>query len=170
MEGKLGKGAEAAKAHEARVEAQKAAFKKARRRDSAKQGGQGGKGGKQPSRPPKPARAPTTEELDARMLGALITGVRRAFPYVPSEDVEPLIEKHSSALFRWGRGRRPRVWRRCRDAWLRLRCCRVVVVVVEGLQAGRRWCMALLCRRRPSLPPLHCAHAVAPDPPAPRSP
>jgi ribosome biogenesis protein MAK21 len=39
-------------------------------------------------------------ELDARMLSALITGVRRAFPYVDSEKVEPLIEAHSEALFR----------------------------------------------------------------------
>jgi ribosome biogenesis protein MAK21 len=39
-------------------------------------------------------------ELDARMLSALITGVRRAFPYVDAEKVEPLIETHSEALFR----------------------------------------------------------------------
>uniref|UniRef100_A0A383VK77 CCAAT-binding factor domain-containing protein n=1 Tax=Tetradesmus obliquus TaxID=3088 RepID=A0A383VK77_TETOB len=39
-------------------------------------------------------------ELDSRMLSALITGVRRAFPYVDSEKVEPLIEAHSEALFR----------------------------------------------------------------------
>jgi ribosome biogenesis protein MAK21 len=39
-------------------------------------------------------------ELDARMLSALITGVRRAFPYVDAEKVEPLIEVHSEALFR----------------------------------------------------------------------
>ena len=34
------------------------------------------------------------------MLSALITGVRRAFPYVASEDVEPLVDKHSEALFK----------------------------------------------------------------------
>eukprot|EP00887_Chlorella_sp_A99_P005084 scaffold25.g5084.t1 len=39
-------------------------------------------------------------ELDARMLSALITGVRRAFPYVPPEEVEPLIEAHAGELFR----------------------------------------------------------------------
>jgi hypothetical protein len=34
-------------------------------------------------------------EMDARMLSALITGVRRAFPYVASEEVEPLVEAHA---------------------------------------------------------------------------
>ncbi|EFN54473.1 hypothetical protein CHLNCDRAFT_52919 [Chlorella variabilis] len=39
-------------------------------------------------------------EMDGRMLAALITGVRRAFPYVPADEVEPLIEAHADALFR----------------------------------------------------------------------
>ena len=39
-------------------------------------------------------------ELDARMLSALITGVRRAFPYVEQSEVEPLVEAHGEALFR----------------------------------------------------------------------
>lgn len=39
-------------------------------------------------------------EVDSRMLAALITGVRRAFPFVPSQDVEPLIEAHADALFK----------------------------------------------------------------------
>jgi ribosome biogenesis protein MAK21 len=39
-------------------------------------------------------------EMDGRMLSALITGVRRAFPYVPADEVEPLIEAHADALFR----------------------------------------------------------------------
>ena len=34
-------------------------------------------------------------ELDSRMLAALITGVRRAFPYVAPEEVEPLIEANT---------------------------------------------------------------------------
>jgi len=34
-------------------------------------------------------------EMDARMLSALITGIRRAFPYVAAEEVEPLIEAHA---------------------------------------------------------------------------
>jgi ribosome biogenesis protein MAK21 len=33
--------------------------------------------------------------MDSRMLSALITGVRRAFPYVAPEEVEPLIEAHA---------------------------------------------------------------------------
>ncbi len=40
------------------------------------------------------------EELDARMLGALIAGVRRAFPFVPAEEVEALTERHADQLFR----------------------------------------------------------------------
>jgi ribosome biogenesis protein MAK21 len=39
-------------------------------------------------------------ELDARMLSALITGVRRAFPYVEPDKVEPLVEAHGEALFK----------------------------------------------------------------------
>ena len=34
------------------------------------------------------------------MLSALITGVRRAFPFVAAEDVDPLIARHADALFR----------------------------------------------------------------------
>jgi hypothetical protein len=33
--------------------------------------------------------------MDARMLAALITGVRRAFPYVDAANVEPLVEAHA---------------------------------------------------------------------------
>lgn len=40
------------------------------------------------------------EELDARILSAIIAGVRRAFPFVATEDVQPLIEKHSHSLFK----------------------------------------------------------------------
>ena len=40
------------------------------------------------------------EELDARILGAIIAGVRRAFPFVAAGDVEPLVQRHSDALFR----------------------------------------------------------------------
>ena len=43
---------------------------------------------------------PQDEGVDARMLSALIAGVRRAFPYVAPEAVEPLIEAHAAALFR----------------------------------------------------------------------
>ena len=34
------------------------------------------------------------------MLGALITGVRRAFPYVAPEEIEPLVESSGEQLFR----------------------------------------------------------------------
>lgn len=39
-------------------------------------------------------------EVDARILGALIAGVRRAFPFVAPDRVEPLVESHAPALFR----------------------------------------------------------------------
>ena len=38
--------------------------------------------------------------MDSRMLSALITGIRRAFPYVSTEEVEPLIDAHADALFK----------------------------------------------------------------------
>lgn len=38
--------------------------------------------------------------MDARMLGAILTGVNRAFPYVPKSEVDVLIEKHAPALFK----------------------------------------------------------------------
>ena len=38
--------------------------------------------------------------MDARLLGGLITGVRRAFPFVAPDQVEPLVEQHGTALFR----------------------------------------------------------------------
>lgn len=40
------------------------------------------------------------EEVDARLLSGLITGVRRAFPYVKPEDVEPLVEQSANQFFR----------------------------------------------------------------------
>ena len=39
-------------------------------------------------------------EVDARMLGALLTGVRRAFPYVESGKAEGVATAHADALFR----------------------------------------------------------------------
>ena len=38
--------------------------------------------------------------MDARMLSALVAGVRRAFPFVAPDAVEPLIDAHAAALFR----------------------------------------------------------------------
>lgn len=34
------------------------------------------------------------------MLGALLAGVRRAYPYIGSERADPLAERHADALFR----------------------------------------------------------------------
>jgi ribosome biogenesis protein MAK21 len=36
--------------------------------------------------------------MDARILSALLTGVNRAFPYMPAEEVEPLFNKHSQVM------------------------------------------------------------------------
>ena len=38
-------------------------------------------------------------ELDSRMLSALITGIRRAFPFVTTDEIEPLINEHSGMFF-----------------------------------------------------------------------
>lgn len=40
------------------------------------------------------------EEVDAKMIAALVAGVRRAFPFVEEDDVEAVLEEHSPALFR----------------------------------------------------------------------
>lgn len=37
-------------------------------------------------------------ELDSRMLSALITGIRRAFPFVTTDEIEPLINEHAGML------------------------------------------------------------------------
>ena len=37
--------------------------------------------------------------MDAKLLGALLAGVRRAFPFVAAADTEALMEAHSAALF-----------------------------------------------------------------------
>jgi ribosome biogenesis protein MAK21 len=39
------------------------------------------------------------EEVDARMLGALLTGVRRAFPYVAAGDMDDVFARHAAQLF-----------------------------------------------------------------------
>ena len=38
--------------------------------------------------------------MDAKMLAALLAGVRRAFPFVEAEHTEALMQKHAHALFR----------------------------------------------------------------------
>ena len=39
-------------------------------------------------------------EVDAKMLGALLAGVRRAFPFVEAAEAEALVTVHSPALFK----------------------------------------------------------------------
>ena len=39
-------------------------------------------------------------EADSALLSALLTGVNRAFPYVPDDDVAAVIESHTPVLFR----------------------------------------------------------------------
>ena len=39
-------------------------------------------------------------EADSSLLSALLTGVNRAFPYVPDDDVAAVIESHTPVLFR----------------------------------------------------------------------
>jgi ribosome biogenesis protein MAK21 len=46
------------------------------------------------------ATAAAGGEVDARMLGALLAGVRRAFPFVEPAEVEPLVAAHADAIFR----------------------------------------------------------------------
>lgn len=60
-------------------------------------------GGK-PRRGPKPGKevkaAPTAEEVDARLLGALLTGVRRAHPYIETGALDDVFQKHADQVFR----------------------------------------------------------------------
>lgn len=43
-------------------------------------------------------------EADSALLSALLTGVNRAFPFVPDDDVAAIIESHTPVLFRMVRG------------------------------------------------------------------
>ncbi|GAB4813011.1 hypothetical protein N2152v2_000057 [Parachlorella kessleri] len=92
LDGKIGTAASLAKQKE-----EKAAERGKKGKKDGKKGGKKGGKGKAPAPTPAPAQP---GELDARMLSALITGVRRAFPFVAPEDVEPLIEAHADALFK----------------------------------------------------------------------
>jgi ribosome biogenesis protein MAK21 len=60
----------------------------------AGKGGPGGRGGAAAAAPPK------AEEVDARMLAALIAGVRRAHPYVDAAALQRVFSTHADALFR----------------------------------------------------------------------
>lgn len=44
--------------------------------------------------------APTAEEVDARLLGALLTGVRRAHPYVDAGVLDDVFKRHADQVFR----------------------------------------------------------------------
>jgi ribosome biogenesis protein MAK21 len=101
MEGKLGTAASIAQAKQDKEEKQRQ--DKAKRRGKKKfVGGGGGKGQAKDDSGDgeKSAQGDRQGTMDSRMLSALITGIRRAFPYVASEEVEPLIDAHSHSLFK----------------------------------------------------------------------
>ena len=105
MEGKLGTAASLREAKEEKVE--KARREKAMKRGKKKfvKGGSGDKrkgkdGGNNGDQAGGAMYTDRQGTMDSRMLSALITGIRRAFPYVASEEVEPLIDAHSHSLFK----------------------------------------------------------------------
>ncbi|EFJ51407.1 hypothetical protein VOLCADRAFT_87659 [Volvox carteri f. nagariensis] len=103
VEGQIGVAAQLRKQQEERYAEEKKKFwREQRKAATARPGGRGGRGGRgrKPARPPPPPKMAVAEEVDARLLSGLITGVRRAFPYVKPEDVEPLVEQSASQLFR----------------------------------------------------------------------
>lgn len=81
LDGKLGTAAELAKAANERNQ------KRAQERATKK--------GKKHAKKVEEEHGQHSGEIDARLLSAVITGVRRAFPFVEAEDVEPLIEAHA---------------------------------------------------------------------------
>lgn len=72
------------------------------RKGASGRGKQKHHGGKR--RGPKPMKeaktGPTTEEVDARLLGALLTGVRRAHPYVEAGSLDDVFKAHADQVFR----------------------------------------------------------------------
>ena len=105
MEGKLGTAASLREAKEEKVE--KARREKAMKRGKKKfaKGGSGDKrkgkdGGNNGDQAGGAMYTDRQGTMDSRMLSALITGIRRAFPYVASEEVEPLVDAHSHSLFK----------------------------------------------------------------------
>ncbi|GIM15448.1 hypothetical protein Vretimale_18225, partial [Volvox reticuliferus] len=112
VEGNIGAAAQLRKQQEEKYAEEKKKFWQEQRK--AAQGGGGGRGrgrgrggrgggkkaGNKPARPPPPPKLAVSEEIDARLLSSLITGVRRAFPYVQPDDVEPLVEESAGRLFR----------------------------------------------------------------------
>ncbi|KAG1665927.1 hypothetical protein FOA52_004516 [Chlamydomonas sp. UWO 241] len=89
IQGHYGRAGEARKAQDEKYKTELRKFRKqqAKAQDKASSSGTRAPPDKKPPRAPHRASA---EEMDARMLGALITGVRRAFPYVP-ENKGPLV-------------------------------------------------------------------------------
>ncbi|KAF5834970.1 CBF/Mak21 family-domain-containing protein [Dunaliella salina] len=111
VEGQVGSAAEVGKAQAERYRKEMAVYLRQKKRQdeqqataAPKKGGKGAAAGIKAKAkklvPPKKPKAAVPEEMDARMLSALIVGIRRAFPYVATEDVEPLIERNSQQLFR----------------------------------------------------------------------
>jgi ribosome biogenesis protein MAK21 len=46
------------------------------------------------------AQVQNAQDTNARMLGALITGVRRAYPYVEAGQLDGVFERHATQLFK----------------------------------------------------------------------
>ncbi|KAG2496991.1 hypothetical protein HYH03_004996 [Edaphochlamys debaryana] len=104
VEGHIGSAAGIRKQQEEKYQEDKKKFWREQRQATA-QASRGGRGGgrygnNRKAKPPPPPRLAVPEEVDARLLSGLITGVRRAFPFVEPGDVEPLIERSASQLFR----------------------------------------------------------------------
>jgi ribosome biogenesis protein MAK21 len=97
MEGKLGTAATlaAAKREKAKKEADARAARRGKKKAAAQKKKKNDDDDNNEDAEEMPAVGQHTGEMDARMLSALITGVRRAFPFVAAEEVEPLIEAHA---------------------------------------------------------------------------
>ncbi|KAL4421400.1 hypothetical protein ABPG75_010691 [Micractinium tetrahymenae] len=95
LDGKIGTAAQLSKAQQ-----DKAAAEAARKKKGEAAKARADEAARQKAAEAAAAAKDQSGEMDGRMLSALITGVRRAFPYVPPDEVEPLIEAHADALFR----------------------------------------------------------------------
>jgi hypothetical protein len=73
---------------------------KVRHKGSRGRGGRGGGRGKKVEEGKKEGCGVLAEEVDSRMLGALITGVRRSFPYVEAGGLTTVFQTHAQQLFR----------------------------------------------------------------------
>jgi len=105
MEGKVGTAATlaAAKREKAKKEADSRAARRGKKKSAAQKkknndinnGDNDAEEGNDDDEKEQASGGQHSGEMDARMLSALITGVRRAFPFVAAEEVEPLIESHA---------------------------------------------------------------------------